>query len=459
MTFDLVIEPVAGEFDVEQLEAYLLAMPHVARDPARPHAFVSDYTRHGLAEVVERLAAGGGYAPSDILILVAPHDVHIVQMASHRETARHFIAWLRARYELRYLDNDYGGEIHDVDDDLVKLFGAVDPPAVAIDWDRDAGFEIFNDPMGIAQDVIAAQIDRDAVPPGDPLPLGAGRHATWIGDAWRVVREDNGEAMLLTPALIDELLRTARAYRHEALMNRFPQGATLDRGRYEVLNEDGGLYESGMFDGRDRARDVPVLVTFGPLGAIDRAQLAYEVPGIAALRHIGPLTLDGEERYVGIVEDRPPGTAERPPLDAASAARLGIAIGEIVAAAHARGIVLVGLQPDRIYTEGERITGIAPRCHAFGLDGPTRWYVAPEVIAGGPPTPAADVFSLASTISYLHTHDAPFVRWDAERREIIVGERVPWRGDVALGAIVDRGLAPVEQRATLAELLASLRNL
>ncbi|HUJ63324.1 MAG TPA: hypothetical protein VLX92_32720, partial [Kofleriaceae bacterium] len=138
---------------------------------------------------------------------------------------------------------------------------------------------------------------------------------------------------------------------------------------------------------------------------------------------------------------------------------------------HARGIVLGGLRPELVYIDGERVTGIAPRCDVFHatMSKPDygvplcfpHVYFAPEVLARPeePPTAAADVFALAAMIAYWHTGKHPFEgEYTANVVAIVSGQRTVWRGDAALGAIVGAGVAPVAQRSTLERLLKQLRG-
>ena len=158
MIQDIAIEPVAGEFDVGELEAHLAAMPLVARDPHDPHTFMAMYAQELLeSAIAERTAHSDRFPTGAILFDVHSHRIGIHYLSTEVETARHFVAWLRGRYPVRFFDDDYGGEVSDVDANLERLFGEIHPPSVAR-YDEH-GLEVINDPVGIAKALIDALLD------------------------------------------------------------------------------------------------------------------------------------------------------------------------------------------------------------------------------------------------------------------------------------------------------------
>ncbi len=486
MIQDIAIEPVTGEFDVGEVEAYLAALPLVARDPHDAHTFIAMYAQELLDDAIaERVAHSDQFPTGSILFDVHSHRIGIHYLSSEVETARHFVAWLRGRYPVRFFDDDYGGEVPDVDANFERLFGEVHPPSVA-QYDEH-GLEVINDPVGIAKALIDALLSESQGPAWhdqlskrstDEVRFDSSLHATRSGDVWRIARDDIGEAMTMSVEQIDQLFAAAVQVRNNYRLRDFPKGLTLDGGRFEIEDELFGSPDRGLYRGRDVKRNVPVLITLGtpqrePVAKLEQ-RLAYEVPGVAALLHIGPLASAGEARYDGLVEEEPPPGVRAtgwPNLGATEAAQRGLAVGKTIAAAHARGLVLGGLRPELVFLDGDRVVGITPRCDLFhaSMTKPDHGvalcfphiYFAPEVLARpqDPATAAADVFALAAMIAFWHTGNHPFTgEYSANVMAIVTRQRTPWRGDAALGAIVESGLKPMPGRASLDGLLTALQD-
>ncbi|HEX2313054.1 MAG TPA: serine/threonine-protein kinase, partial [Thermomonospora sp.] len=108
--------------------------------------------------------------------------------------------------------------------------------------------------------------------------------------------------------------------------------------------------------------------------------------------------------------------AERGPVTGAALDRLAIGTVTALVAIHRAGIVHRDLKPGNVLVAED-----GPRVIDFGiakaLDGAattssrivgTPAYMAPEQLAGGPVTPAVDVFAWGSMIAYVATGRAPF---------------------------------------------------
>lgn len=147
------------------------------------------------------------------------------------------------------------------------------------------------------------------------------------------------------------------------------------------------------------------------------------------------------------------------PLRVADVLAMGVRVAGALHAAHERSIIHRDVKPQNILRSPfvgpvladfgiagllERRTGVAAGSEAFSV-----LHAAPEVLAGGPSTPASDLYSLGSTVYELLTGTPPF--HDPERPGILdVIARVD-AGDVAA---IDRPDLPAEAAATVVALLA-----
>lgn len=143
------------------------------------------------------------------------------------------------------------------------------------------------------------------------------------------------------------------------------------------------------------------------------------------------------------------------------AVAIGAQIADALAAVHQAGIIHRDVKPSNVILS-ER----GPCLTDFGIasiDGATREltqpgtimatpsYAAPEVLAGDPPSPASDVFSLAAVVYGLVRGTPPFQGTD---RTSLLTEL----GDPQLDAVIRAGLATdPSQRPTARELAAGLR--
>lgn len=248
-------------------------------------------------------------------------------------------------------------------------------------------------------------------------------------------------------------------------------GESLGGGRYVITEHLGGTPDRGRYRARDESTKDTVLVTLGTTqtarAAVLRERLALEVAGVAPLLEISDL----KAGYTGLVENEPSGApALTPLLDVGSAARLALEIAVILRRAHAQGLTLAGLRPELVYVDDDRVTGIAPRCEPFLVTAGEpcygvppcfdHFYLAPELLtAPSEPTgPAADVFSLCAILGHWVAGEHPFAgEGISQGIAIMTGNRRPWHGDPAVGALIDGGLEPDPgRRLRLAEVVERL---
>jgi hypothetical protein len=122
-----VMDPVRGEFDVKAAEDYVQGLKFVARDPHWTNTFLVSVDEESLLDYVESRRANPDQFPySAIQIGLGPTRMWVVCNTLLNEPARAFVRWLRARYDLRFLDEELNDLTDKVDDNLNYLFGT--PP-------------------------------------------------------------------------------------------------------------------------------------------------------------------------------------------------------------------------------------------------------------------------------------------------------------------------------------------
>ena len=190
--------------------------------------------------------------------------------------------------------------------------------------------------------------------------------------------------------------------------------------------------------GRGRYRGMAEVEPIGPVliavtaaqkvpFAESRARLALELPGITRLRAVGDLAVPLGPIHA-IVEDEPAGRSlaawRAAGLSRAAVVAVGVAVADVLVAAHARGLALGGVRPELIYAEARgdgvvALTAIAPRAVGFfatggALDAGNEpafddVYEPIDVAVGRRlPSAAADVFTLAAGLGTLIAGRHPF---------------------------------------------------
>jgi hypothetical protein len=104
---DLVLEPVAGEFDVDAIAAYLDAQATAARDPQESRRFLLSSKPETLVDAIDKRRAGDPSISLRVAI-VFPVAARILVGFRTRDTApvRVFLEWLGARQPIKILDED-----------------------------------------------------------------------------------------------------------------------------------------------------------------------------------------------------------------------------------------------------------------------------------------------------------------------------------------------------------------
>lgn len=193
-----------------------------------------------------------------------------------------------------------------------------------------------------------------------------------------------------------------------------------------------GESRHGQYDGRLDGRRVIVtrVATTATLEEIRAALPSADIPGLAPLVALERVGIDGASPVVAI-EARPAGLALSCPGYAMSADRALAVLGELLIACaltHDSGGAIGGVRPEHIFAITDsagrsRITGLASRGTALarfvdgggslGLASPyDDIYDPPEVMGGGSPSPAADVFSACATLYFMVARRSPFAHRD-----------------------------------------------
>jgi len=116
------------------------------------------------------------------------------------------------------------------------------------------------------------------------------------------------------------------------------------------------------------------------------------------------------------------------PLQPAAASAIALTVAEALAAAHDAGVVHCELKPSNVLLEEPtnvaRLTDSRVGRLARGYQGPAGWYAnptyaAPEVIRGGPPVPATDVYALGLVLYEMLAGSAPYRGMDVD--EVLAG--------------------------------------
>jgi predicted Ser/Thr protein kinase len=146
--------------------------------------------------------------------------------------------------------------------------------------------------------------------------------------------------------------------------------------------------------------------------------------------------------------------ADHGPLRGDALARLASGLAEAVATVHSAGVLHRDIKPGNVMLTDDGPVlidfGLAraadeTRLTATGLVIGTPRYLAPEIVAGHPPSTATDVHGWAATVAFAATGRPPY----GEGHDSVVLDRIR-RGQFDLAGVDDR-LAPVLARALAAD--------
>jgi hypothetical protein len=241
----------------------------------------------------------------------------------------------------------------------------------------------------------------------------------------------------------------------------------VERDRYEIGEVVGSGGMATVWRARDTRLERSVAIKRpkpGGKGSVDAARFEREARAAATVAHPNVVAVHdagvddaGPFLVMELVDGPSLATADAP---AGQVARIGAEVASALAALHAAGLVHGDVKPANILlaADGAKLTdfGIARAADdTVTISSPavmfgTPAYAAPETLAHGVRTTAADVYSLAAVLYELLTGS----RWDATPGSTRAMPPAAWAG------VLEPALSPdPTHRPTAAELAASLASL
>ena len=206
----------------------------------------------------------------------------------------------------------------------------------------------------------------------------------------------------------------------------WPVASALLVGRYRLvaLLETGGMAEIWRADDRLLDRPVAVKLPTGPQVVWREARMAARLshPGIAAVHdYREAVRPDGAVIPFVVMEllegESVAARVDRAPFGWAETARVGAAVADALAAAHASGVVHRDIKPGnvmltpngvKILDFGISVAAGEPDDDETGATFGTPAYVAPERLDGEPAEPATDVYGVGVLLFEMVTGDPPY---------------------------------------------------
>lgn len=135
MVTDIVITPVDGELDMDEITARLASTPNAALDPVGRRIYMLAGSRERLRDAVEaRLVDPTSFPYSVALVDPAPTRVDVSYRSSSTiEPARRFVQWLRTACDVRITDEAFHDITGECDELLENIFGPWTPPSFDVE--------------------------------------------------------------------------------------------------------------------------------------------------------------------------------------------------------------------------------------------------------------------------------------------------------------------------------------
>ncbi|WP_307834458.1 serine/threonine-protein kinase [Paractinoplanes lichenicola] len=250
------------------------------------------------------------------------------------------------------------------------------------------------------------------------------------------------------------------------MSDEWPNAGTLLAARYRLVTllETGGMSTIWRADDELLARPVAVKLPLGAQVVWREARMAAKLqhPSIAAVHdYREAVRPDGTVAPFVVMEllagESVAARLEREPIELPEAARIGAAVADALAAAHANGVVHRDIKPGnvmltpngiKILDFGISATAGEPDDDDTGSTFGTPAYVAPERLDGMPAEPATDVYGLGVLLFEMVTGDPPYPvdTWEELAAARAEGPRtLPAELPAAFREIVGRCLAELPE--------------